>query len=161
MSATGPLSALHSRPHHPLPNYFMLHATLHTDGGARGNPGPAGIGFVLKIKDGETILGSEYIGEGTNNHAEYMALTKGLAAARTRGVTDITCYLDSELVIKQMQGEYRVKHAPLRSLYEEAQVLAHQFSRIVFHHIPREKNAKADALVNEALDKEEVRHKNE
>lgn len=130
----------------------MLHATLHTDGGARGNPGPAAIGFVLKIADTETILGSEYIGEATNNQAEYVALKKGLTEARERAVTDITCYLDSELIVRQMLGEYRVKHALLRSLYDDVQSLARQFSRISFHHIVREKNDKADALVNKALD---------
>ncbi|MEX2055021.1 MAG: ribonuclease HI family protein [Candidatus Andersenbacteria bacterium] len=130
----------------------MSKATLHTDGGARGNPGPAGIGFVLNIIDGETIEGAEYIGEATNNHAEYAALQRGLAMAQKKGVQEITCYLDSELVVKQLKGEYRVKHALLRPLYENVQQLARQFDRISFQHIVRAKNKKADLLVNKALD---------
>ncbi|MEX1997183.1 MAG: ribonuclease HI family protein [Candidatus Andersenbacteria bacterium] len=130
-----------------------MRATLHSDGGARGNPGPAGIGFVLHIMGGKTIQGSDYIGEATNNHAEYVALLKGLHKARALAVTEVTCYLDSELVVKQLRGEYRVKHQDLRPLYEQVQQVASAFARISFQHVLREKNKAADKLVNEAIDR--------
>lgn len=131
----------------------MKKATLHTDGGARGNPGPAGIGYVLKIEGGKTIDYGDYIGERTNNYAEYMALIRGLEKAKAAKVTDITCYLDSELVVKQLKGEYRVRHQDLSPLYQQVLQLRKAFSHISFHHIRREKNAKADKLVNDAIDK--------
>lgn len=130
----------------------MHQATLHTDGGARGNPGPAGIGYVLAIDGGPTINGGEYIGEATNNQAEYRALVRGLQVAKEHQVSKLHCYLDSELVVKQLTGEYRVRHADLRQLYDQARRLADTFAQIAFRHVPRAKNATADALVNEALD---------
>lgn len=128
-----------------------VEGTLHTDGGARGNPGPAGIGYVLKVGPKKITYG-KHIGETTNNQAEYQALLAGLTQARDHGVTDLTCYLDSELIVKQLAGEYRVKHADLRPHFEQVQRLVATFERISFHHVPRIKNREADALVNEALD---------
>lgn len=128
-------------------------ATLHTDGGARGNPGPAGIGYVLAIGDSEKIEHGEYIGKGTNNYAEYTALIQGLRRARKEGVTHIKCFLDSELVVKQLKGQYRVKHPDLKPLFEQVKEAASQFEKVSYAHIPRAKNKGADALVNWALDR--------
>ncbi len=130
-----------------------MKATLHTDGGARGNPGPAGIGFVLQIDTDNVFAVGEYIGKTTNNQAEYTALIKGLEKAKKEGVKDIRCYLDSELVVKQLNGQYKVRHVDMIPLYEQVQKLRSAFDHITFSHILRSKNAKADKLVNEAIDK--------
>ncbi len=130
----------------------MKRATLFTDGGARGNPGPAAIGFVLSGIGNTSILYKEYIGKGTNNQAEYRALLAGITRAKAEGVEDLMCYLDSELVVKQVRGEYRVKNEDLKNLLAEIKVLLPSFRSITFEHIPRSKNAAADKLVNEALD---------
>lgn len=129
----------------------MKEATLHTDGGARGNPGPAGIGYVLKSGHTE-FLHSAYIGEATNNVAEYEALRQGLTHALDEGVTKLACYLDSELVVKQLKGQYRVKNEGLKPLYEKVVALASRFAEISFTHVRREKNKDADKLVNQAID---------
>lgn len=129
-----------------------MKATLYCDGGARGNPGPAGIGFVLEVSEAPVIRHGEYIGEATNNVAEYRALIAGLSRAATAAVTELSVFLDSELVVRQMRGEYRVKDAKLKPLFAEAQQLAGQFRPITFQHVPREKNAVADTLVNRAID---------
>lgn len=130
-----------------------MSATLYTDGGARGNPGPAGIGFVLTIPDHEPIQVGNYIGRATNNQAEYRALIAGLERASKENVTELHCFLDSELLVQQMRGKYRVKNAGLAPLYTHAKKIAASFTHITFSHIPREKNKKADQLVNEALDR--------
>lgn len=125
---------------------------LYTDGGARGNPGPAGIGAVL-IKDGKVIEGlKKYIGETTNNQAEYQALILGLEKAQTLGATEVECRLDSELLVKQMKREYKVRDAGLAPLFVKVWNLSLGFKKITFHHIPRERNKEADKLVNEAID---------
>lgn len=129
-----------------------MKATLYCDGGARGNPGPAGIGFVLELPEAPIIREGAYIGEATNNVAEYRALIAGLTRAAAVAVTEMTVFLDSELVVRQMKGEYRVKDATLKLLFAEAQELAAQFRPITFQHVLREKNAGADSLVNRALD---------
>jgi len=129
-----------------------LRATLHTDGGARGNPGPAGIGYVLHIASRQITHG-EYIGKATNNQAEYRALLAGMARACQERVTQLTCYLDSELVVRQLAGEYRVKDTALRVLYDRVCRLISEFERVSFTHVRREKNKLADALVNEAIDR--------
>ncbi len=131
----------------------MRKATLHSDGGARGNPGPAGIGFVLEAEDFDPIEYGEYIGETTNNQAEYRALITGMKRAGEAGVTDLTCFLDSELIVSQLAGKYRVRNQGLRPLFEEVQELAGKFYHVTFRHVPREKNKKADRLVNRAIDK--------
>ena len=129
-----------------------MKATLFTDGGARGNPGPAGIGYVITPKGKPPVTHGEYIGTATNNQAEYKALIDGLAHAKKLGVADLDCFLDSELVVKQIRGQYRVKNEDLKPLYQQVLALKESFSTISFAHIPRSKNAAADALVNKALD---------
>jgi probable phosphoglycerate mutase len=128
-------------------------AKLSTDGGARGNPGPAAYGYVLEALDG-TVLDArgEAIGVATNNVAEYRALVAGLQAALSRGVTELEVVSDSELLVKQMRGEYKVKNAALRELSLEAARLARVLGSITYTAVRREHNELADRLVNEALD---------
>ena len=126
---------------------------LYSDGGSRGNPGPAAIGGVLYDPSNAVIATfSEYIGMHTNNQAEYYALIRGLNVALQHGVVRLQCLLDSELVVRQLQFEYKVKDRQLAELFANVVVLMSRFESISFHHIPREKNTRADALVNEALD---------
>lgn len=129
----------------------MSKATLHTDGGARGNPGPAGIGAVLKIGEKEKLF-KRYIGETTNNQAEYQALLLGLREAKDAGVTELECYLDSELVVKQMKREYKVKDKDLAILFVKVWNQMNDFKKVSFHHVRREQNKLADQLANEAMD---------
>jgi probable phosphoglycerate mutase len=130
-----------------------MRVVLYTDGGSRGNPGPAAFGFVLEADDG-TILAAEGepIGEATNNVAEYRGLVAGLSRAYELGVPEIEVRSDSELLVKQMRGEYRVKNPALRTLSLEAAQLARTIGRVEYVHVPRERNELADRLVNEALD---------
>ncbi|MGB4592571.1 MAG: ribonuclease HI family protein [Coriobacteriia bacterium] len=130
-----------------------MRATLHTDGGARGNPGPAGIGIVLTDESGRTLSAAgRYLGEVTNNVAEYQALIAGLEAAQTAGVRHLTVHADSELVVKQMNGQYRVKNEGLKPLHARATALSRGFESVKFVHVRRSQNSKADALCNEAMD---------
>jgi ribonuclease HI len=126
---------------------------LFTDGGARGNPGPAAYGFVLEAEDG-TVLAAEgeAIGIATNNIAEYSGLVAGLQRALELQVPDVEVVSDSELLVKQMRGEYRVKNAALRELYDEAVALAQRVGSVEYRHVKRAHNELADRLVNEALD---------
>jgi ribonuclease HI len=128
-------------------------ARLFTDGGARGNPGPAASAYVLEAEDG-TVLDArgEPIGVATNNVAEYRALTAGLAAAGDLGVDELEVVSDSELMVKQLRGEYRVKNEGLRPLFLEASALARRIPRVRYTAVRREHNELADRLVNEALD---------
>jgi ribonuclease H / adenosylcobalamin/alpha-ribazole phosphatase len=128
-------------------------ARLSTDGGARGNPGPAAYGYVLEAEDG-TVLDArgEAIGVATNNVAEYRALVAGLAKAAELGVDELDVVSDSELIVKQMRGEYRVKNEALRALSLEAATLARRIGRVTYTAVRREHNELADRLVNEALD---------
>jgi ribonuclease HI len=128
-------------------------AKLSTDGGARGNPGPAAYGYVLETEDG-TVLDatSERIGVATNNVAEYSGLIAGLRKAVELGVDELEVVSDSELIVRQMTGEYRVKNEALRALYEEASDLADRLPRVRYTSVRREHNELADRLVNEALD---------
>lgn len=130
-----------------------MQATLFSDGGARGNPGPAGIGYVITRQNEEDVAVGKYIGETTNNQAEYQALLAGLSRARDIGIKRLMCFLDSELVVRQIGGVYRVRDADLLPLYEEVCELVSEFEKVEFTHVPREKNKKADKLVNEAIDK--------
>ncbi|NCU44657.1 ribonuclease HI family protein [Candidatus Falkowbacteria bacterium] len=126
----------------------------YTDGGARGNPGPAGIGVVLQNKEGETIgQWSEFLGIATNNQAEYKALLLALKQAVALGAVELACRLDSELVVKQLKGEYKVKHPDLKPLFEQAKSLISQIKNVSFKHIPRELNKQADQLANQAMDR--------
>jgi probable phosphoglycerate mutase len=128
-------------------------ATLFTDGGARGNPGPAAFGYVLEADDG-TVLAAhgEAIGIATNNVAEYRGLIAGLAKAVELSVPEVEVISDSELLVKQMRGEYKVKNETLRTLSLEAAGLARRLDRVEYHHVRRAHNELADQLVNEALD---------
>jgi ribonuclease HI len=127
--------------------------TIFTDGGARGNPGPAASGIVIKNEQNKTILAyGEYLGEQTNNFAEYSALISGLKKAKELGATEVNCMLDSELVTKQMRQEYRVKEPTLQKLFIQAYNTASQFKKVTYNHILRAKNKEADAEVNKILD---------
>ena len=126
---------------------------VHVDGGARGNPGPAAIGAVVSTPDGEVLEeAAQGIGEATNNVAEYRALLFGLERARAFGATEVEVINDSELVARQLQGAYKVKHAGLRPLYDQAMEALERFERWSVRSVPREQNAHADRLVNAALD---------
>ena len=130
-----------------------MKARLSTDGGARGNPGPAAYGYVLEAEDG-TVLDArgETIGVATNNVAEYSGLIAGLRKAVELGVDELEVVSDSELLVKQMNGEYRVKNEALRELSLEAARLARRVGRVRYTAVRREQNELADRLVNEALD---------
>ena len=130
-----------------------MKARLLTDGGARGNPGPAAAAYVLEADDG-TVLAAhgEAIGVATNNVAEYRALVAGLERARELGVDELEVVSDSELLVKQMRGEYKVKNAALRELSTQAARLAQELAAVRYTAVRREHNELADRLVNEALD---------
>jgi ribonuclease HI len=130
-----------------------MKARLFTDGGARGNPGPAASAYVLEAEDG-TVLEARgrAIGVATNNVAEYSALVDGLRRAAELGVNELEVVSDSELLVKQMRGEYRVKNEALRALHAEASGLAGRLGAVTYTAVRREHNEIADRLVNEALD---------
>ena len=130
-----------------------MKALLYTDGGARGNPGPAAYGFVLESEDG-TVLAAEgeAIGVATNNVAEYSGLIAGLRRALELQLPAVEVVSDSELMVKQMRGEYRVKNEALRGLFVEAARLARELGSVEYRHVKRAHNELADRLVNEALD---------
>lgn len=131
---------------------------VYTDGGARGNPGPAAIGAVVvdPSKDPPETLASvsEAIGVATNNEAEYRAVVAGLECALELGAREVELRADSELVIRQLEGRYKVRTETLRPFYQEVQTLLTRFDRVRLAHVRREKNTEADALVNRALDEE-------
>ena len=127
---------------------------LYTDGGARGNPGPAAIGGVVRDPTGAVVDSfSEYIGHATNNQAEYQALITGLKRARARRIQLLRCCLDSELLVNQLNGVYKIKEPTLAELAEEVFELLSDFRKVTIVHIPRALNREADRLVNEALDR--------
>jgi ribonuclease HI len=128
-------------------------ATMFADGGSRGNPGPAASGAVLFDESGAVLreVGT-YLGVATNNVAEWTGLVTGLEAALELGVDDLAVRLDSELVVKQISGAYRVKHEGLIPLHAKAKVLLRKFARVDVQHVRRKENAAADALVNQVLD---------
>ncbi len=130
-----------------------MKATLFADGGSRGNPGPAASGAVLYDEHGEVLreVGT-FLGVATNNVAEWTGLLTGLEAAIELGVKDLAIRLDSELVVKQLSGAYRVKHEGLIPLHARAKVLLRSFARVDIRHVPRKQNAAADALCNQVLD---------
>jgi ribonuclease HI len=130
--------------------------TIQFDGGSRGNPGPAGIGVVLRAQDGTPVVTlGRFIGRATNNVAEYRALIAGLEKARELGAKKIVVKGDSELIIRQMTGVYKVRDANLRPLYEQAKRLYDQFEQASITHNYRESNALADRLANLAMDRRE------
>jgi ribonuclease HI len=133
----------------------VIEATLFADGGSRGNPGPAASAAVLIDPQGETIEEVDaFLGVATNNVAEWTALLLGLQAAAKRGIRRLAIRLDSELVVKQLRGEYRVKHAGLQPLHQRARILLRSFERVDIAHVPRAQNVLADRLVNRVLDQE-------
>ena len=126
---------------------------IYTDGGARGNPGPAAIGVVIYGVSGKEIERyKKYIGTATNNQAEYKALIAALELATTIGAEILVCHMDSELIVRQLQGKYKIKETGLKPLAADALRLTAKFKQVEFVHIPRDKNKPADQLVNEALD---------
>jgi ribonuclease HI/catechol 2,3-dioxygenase-like lactoylglutathione lyase family enzyme len=130
-----------------------MRVKLSTDGGSRGNPGPAAFGYVLEAEDGHVLAThGEVIGRATNNVAEYRGLVAGMKRAAELGVRELDVVSDSELLVKQMRGEYRVKNEALKALWEEANDLERRFARVRYSAVRREYNELADRLVNEALD---------
>ncbi len=133
---------------------------INTDGGARGNPGPAGIGIVIQDEDGNILKEhGEYIGKTTNNQAEYQAVVKAFDVVRAYEITnnisidEIDFYIDSELVVKQLKGEYKVKNEDLGVHVIRIHNAKQAYKHVTFTHVPREKNKEADKLVNESIDK--------
>jgi len=127
---------------------------LHADGAARGNPGPAGAGAVLLDQKGQEVACFQrYLGNATNNVAEYQALILGLQGALDLGVSILTVKLDSELLVRQLSGAYRVKSPLLKPLHQKAQALLRGFARAEVLHVFREKNRRADQLANQAIDR--------
>jgi ribonuclease HI len=126
---------------------------VHVDGGARGNPGPAAIGVVISQPDGAVIIEvGERIGVATNNVAEYRAVLRGLEQAAALGAREVEIVNDSELVARQLTGAYKVKHPSMKPLHAEASAALRHFDRWRIRSVPRSQNARADALVNAALD---------
>jgi ribonuclease HI len=134
-----------------------MKARLHTDGGARGNPGPAGIGAVLIDESGEVVGEvAEAIGIATNNVAEYRALIAGLELALAKGIMELEVFMDSELVISQVQGKWKIKNKGLQPLALKASSLLKQFESTTLTHVPRGENADADKLANQGRDAAEL-----
>jgi ribonuclease HI len=146
--AEAPTPASAEEPRGPVPRL-----RVYSDGAARGNPGPSGAGAVLIEPGGQVVarLG-KYLGNQTNNYAEYMGLLLGLKHAKALGAKEIEVFADSELLIRQLGGRYQVKSPSLRPLYEEAVKLLNDFSRVKLVHVPREMNAAADEMSNRAID---------
>lgn len=131
----------------------MKKLIIYTDGGARGNPGPAGIGVVVYDEHKKKLAEyGEYIGEATNNQAEYKAVILALGKARELGGEELSFFLDSELVVRQLTGEYRVKDKDLGSLFVKIWNTAQHFKKITYRHVPRGENKPADLMVNRAID---------
>ncbi len=131
----------------------MSRAIVNVDGGARGNPGPAAIGVVVRDGDGAVLEEvGEKIGEATNNVAEYRALLRGIELAAARGATELELIGDSELVVRQVEGRYKVKNAGMKELHAEVKKALAGFDSWSIRHVRRAENADADRLVNEALD---------
>jgi ribonuclease HI len=137
----------------PQPRAPRGRIRIHIDGAARGNPGPAGLGVLIIGPDGQVVeRNHRYIGEATNNVAEYRALLLALERAEALGCTDLEVYADSELLVRQLQGVYQVKHPSLRTLYTAARERIERFRRFEIRHVFREENGDADALANHAID---------
>ncbi|TNE48995.1 MAG: ribonuclease HI family protein [Deltaproteobacteria bacterium] len=134
-------------------DYVYNRLLIYTDGAARGNPGESGAGVVLKTPEGEEVgRFGRYLGKGTNNFAEYQALILGLQHAQEFGANDITILSDSDLLVRQLVGEYRVRAAHLRVLFDEAQQMLAEFDKYQIKRIEREKNKEADSMANRAID---------
>jgi len=132
----------------------MKKLTIYTDGGARGNPGPGGIGVVIYDENRKKIAEiSQHIGHSTNNQAEYKAVIAAMKKAKELGGQELEFYLDSELIVKQLKREYKVKNGELAPLFLQIYNLEIGFKKVSFRHIPRERNKEADALANMAMDR--------
>jgi ribonuclease HI len=130
------------------------HLIVACDGAARGNPGPAGIGVQIATDAGEVVGEiARGIGEATNNVAEYTAVIEGLSLARDLGARTVTVRTDSQLLVEQLNGRYRVKSEHLQPLHRRVRALAAGFDRVTFEHVPRERNQEADRLANEGVDR--------
>lgn len=127
-------------------------ARIHTDGAARGNPGPAAWAYIIEPPGGAPIEAAKAFGTATNNVAEYLALVRALEHAARLKLRRLAVFSDSELMVKQLRGEYAVKNADLRGLYDEVQALCRNFTEVVLTHIRREANKRTDALCNAVLD---------
>lgn len=125
--------------------------TIRFDGGARPNPGPAAIGYVVGVDEDRPVEGNQFIGEATNNEAEYKALIAALEAALDEGRADVDVEGDSQLIVNQVNGEWQVNEPHLRRLRDRVQELADEFGSFQIEHVPREANSKADALVDDAF----------
>jgi len=130
----------------------MTRAVLRSDGGARGNPGPAGAGFVIEADGAVMCSAGRYLGEVTNNVAEYEALIWGLENVRAHGFSEVSVFADSELLVKQVKGLYRVKNEGLKPLFTRVMQLVREFRGFEITHVRREENAAADAMANAAMD---------
>jgi ribonuclease HI len=140
-------------PSHSLPGEAgILKVTAWVDGASRGNPGPAGYGVFMRTEAGETIEIAGFLGTTTNNVAEYSGLLEAMRVAADEGATELEIVSDSELLVKQMLGQYRVKHPNLVPLHEEAKMLSRRFRRFSIRHTLRAGNKDADRLANAAVD---------
>jgi ribonuclease HI len=130
-----------------------MYVQIYTDGGSRGNPGPAASGAVIKSQDGKILAEvMRYLGETTNNQAEYTAIVIGLEKAAELGAKEVSLFMDSELACKQLKGQYKVKNPEIAKRFAEVRALEHKFRRVRYSHIYRANNKEADALVNKCLD---------
>jgi ribonuclease HI len=127
---------------------------INTDGGSRGNPGPAAFGYVIRFDGKPPLREKGYLGTATNNVAEYTGVLRALQHALELGVKHVTLLSDSELMVKQMNGVYQVRNANILPLYRQVKALLPHFTKVIFKHVPREENSDADALCNEAMDEE-------
>lgn len=133
------------------------HLQIYTDGGSRGNPGPAASGAVLKDQNGTVVAtASAYLGIDTNNQAEYTAIRIGLERAKELGATHVQLFMDSELAVKQLTGVYKIKHPEIAKRAQEVKALLATFDIFTIKHVRREFNKEADAIVNEVLDKQSM-----
>lgn len=131
----------------------MTKLTIYTDGGARGNPGPAATGIVIKNEKNETVASyGEYLGEQTNNYAEYKAIISGMKKAHSLGAIEVDCIADSKLIVEQLNGRWKVKEPTLQKLFVEAWNLMQKFKKVKISHTLRAGNKEADAEVNKILD---------
>jgi ribonuclease HI len=151
--ATAPAKAVAAKPRSRSVAAKGLHLVAHADGGSRGNPGEAACAAVIRDAGGAELLRrAKRLGKATNNVAEYEGVLLALSLCRELGATEVRLRLDSELVVRQIDGRYRVKHPDLQKLFQRVREEARAFSRLIVEHVPREENAQADALVNAALD---------
>ena len=135
-----------------------MKVNLYVDGAARGNPGPAGIGIVIKSGSKVLLEVHDYIGKTTNNIAEYTALIRGLTEALLLGAKEVECYSDSELMVKQINGEYRVKNEGLAPLFSQANALIDKLKQFSITHKVREDNQHADELANKGIDEHSLKN---